>query len=86
MDVYVEVKPPLARRCRCGLCFDAVGRSIKADEKAVAALRSDPWLVVTEVDVMEDEDKKGDAKEAVKKAAKPINPPNRRMRRQSNHA
>ena len=74
MDVYVKVKPPLVRRCRCGLCFDAVGRSIKADEKVVAALRSDPWLVVTEVDVMEDEDKKGDAKEAVKKGGKTNKP------------
>lgn len=74
MDVYVKVKPPLARRCRCGLCFDAVGRSIKADEKELAALRSDPWLVVTEVNATEDEDKKGDAKEAVKKGGKTNKP------------
>lgn len=74
MDVYVKVKPPLARRCRCGLCFDAVGRSIKADEKVVAALRSDPWLVVTDKDVSEAEDKKGDAKEAVKKGGKTNKP------------
>lgn len=48
MTVYVKAKPPLSRRCRCGLCFDAVGRSIKADEKVVAVLRADPWLVVTD--------------------------------------
>ena len=74
MDVYVKVKPPLARRCRCGLCFDAVGRSIKADEKVVAALRSDPWLVVTDKDVSEAEAKKDDAKEAAKKNAKASKP------------
>lgn len=74
MDVHVKVKPPLARRCRCGMCFDAAGQIIAVDKKELAALRSDPWLVVTDKDVSEAEAKKDDAKEAAKKNAKVSKP------------
>lgn len=48
MRIHVKARPPLARHCRCGMCFDAEGYELKADSKELAALRADPWLIVTE--------------------------------------
>lgn len=48
MIVHVKARPPLARRCRCGYCFDAEGQELEVTERELAALKADPMLVVTE--------------------------------------
>lgn len=47
MNVRVKARKPLARRCRCGMTFDADGCLIRATPEEYAALRADPWLEVT---------------------------------------
>lgn len=49
MTVHVKARPPLARRCRCGLCFDAEGQEVEVTAAELAALRADPCLIVEEV-------------------------------------
>ncbi|MDE6735377.1 MAG: hypothetical protein K2J64_07940 [Desulfovibrio sp.] len=49
MNVHVKAKAPLARRCRCGYCFDAEGQEIHVSVMELAALNADPMLVVTEL-------------------------------------
>ena len=50
MNVHVKAKTPLARRCRCGYCFDAEGQELKVTEDELAVLKADPMLVVTELE------------------------------------
>ena len=42
--VYAE------RRCRCGMCFDAEGRTVSVTADQLERLKADPMLVVTEVE------------------------------------
>ena len=42
--VYVE------RHCRCGMCFDAEGRTVSVTADQLERLKADPMLVVTIVD------------------------------------
>lgn len=53
MDVHVKVKKPLARRCRCGMTFDASGCLMRVTPEEYAALKADPWL---DVAIMDPED------------------------------
>lgn len=53
MNVHVKAKAPLARRCRCGYCFDAEGQELVVSGPELAALKADPMLVVTEIAVPE---------------------------------
>ncbi len=53
MDVHVKVKKPLARRCRCGMTFDASGCLMQVTPEEYAALKADPWL---DVAIMDPED------------------------------
>ena len=53
MDVHVKVKKPLARRCRCGMTFDAGGCLMQVTPEEYAALKADPWL---DVAIMDPED------------------------------
>ena len=53
MNVHVKAKAPLARRCRCGYCFDAEGQELVASERELAALTADPMLVVTVLEAPE---------------------------------
>lgn len=50
MDVHVKAKKPLARRCRCGMTFDAGGCLMQVTPEEYAALRADPWLDVALMD------------------------------------
>ena len=42
MDVHVKAKKPLARRCRCGMTFDAGGCLMRVTPEEYAALKADP--------------------------------------------
>ena len=53
MDVHVKAKKPLARRCRCGMTFDAGGCLMQVTPEEYAALKADPWL---DVAIMDPED------------------------------
>ena len=53
MNVHVKAKAPLARRCRCGYCFDAEGQELVVSERELAALTADPMLVVTVLEAPE---------------------------------
>lgn len=53
MDVHVKAKKPLARRCRCGMAFDAGGCLMQVTPEEYAALKADPWL---DVAIMDPED------------------------------
>lgn len=53
MDVHVKAKKPLARRCRCGMTFDASGCLMQVTPEEYAALKADPWL---DVAIMDPED------------------------------
>lgn len=56
--VFVKARPGAAgilveRRCRCGMCFDTVGRTVSVTEDQLALLQADPMLVVTEAPALE---------------------------------
>lgn len=53
MDVHVKAKKPLARRCRCGMTFDAGGCLMRVTPEEYAALKADPRL---DVAIMDPED------------------------------
>ncbi|WP_448343916.1 hypothetical protein [Desulfovibrio piger] len=53
MDVHVKAQKPLARRCRCGMTFDAGGCLMQVTPEEYAALKADPWL---DVAIMDPED------------------------------
>ena len=53
MNVHVKAKKPLARRCRCGMTFDASGCLMRVTPEEYAALKADPWL---DVAIMDPED------------------------------
>jgi len=53
VDVHVKAKKPLARRCRCGMTFDAGGCLMQVTPEEYAALKADPWL---DVAIMDPED------------------------------
>ncbi|WP_165076981.1 MULTISPECIES: HI1506-related protein [unclassified Desulfovibrio] len=53
MRIHVKARPPLARRCRCGYCFDAEGQELVVSERELAALTADPKLVVTVLEAPE---------------------------------
>ena len=53
MTIHVKAKAPLARRCRCGYCFDAEGQELVISERELAALTADPMLVVTVLEAPE---------------------------------
>ena len=53
MTIHVKAKAPLARRCRCGYCFDAEGHELVVSERELAALTADPMLVVTVLEAPE---------------------------------
>lgn len=53
ITVYVKARPGAAgifveRRCRCGMCFDTVGRTVSVTEDQLALLKADPMLVVAD--------------------------------------
>lgn len=55
--VFVKARPfPIGggvyaeRRCRCGMCFDAEGRTVSVTADQLERLKADPMLVVTIVD------------------------------------
>lgn len=53
MTIHVKAKAPLARRCRCGYCFDAEGQELVVSDEELAVLKADPMLVVTEIEAPE---------------------------------
>ena len=53
MTIHVKAKAPLARRCRCGYCFDAEGQKLVVSERELAALTADPMLLVTVLEAPE---------------------------------
>ncbi len=58
ITVYVKARPGSAgilveRRCRCGMCFDTVGRTVSVTEDQLALLKADPMLVVTDAPALE---------------------------------
>lgn len=58
--VCVKARPGAAgilveRRCRCGMCFDTVGRTVSVTEDQLALLQADPMLVVTDAPAPESE-------------------------------
>lgn len=60
ITVYVKARPGSAgilveRRCRCGMCFDTVGRTVSVTEDQLARLQADPMLVVTNAPAPESE-------------------------------
>ena len=57
ISVFVQARPLpngsgvyADRHCRCGMCFDAEGRTVSVTVDDLARLKADPMLVVTEVD------------------------------------
>lgn len=42
----VRVAPEAARRCRAGLCFDAVPRIVEVSDDQLAAIEADRMLIV----------------------------------------
>lgn len=55
--VFVKARPVpsgsgvcVERHCRCGMCFDAEGRTVSVTADQLERLKADPMLVVTIVD------------------------------------
>ena len=61
ISVFVKARPfpsssgvCVERHCRCGMCFDAEGRTASVTADQLERLKADPMLVVTEVDAATD--------------------------------
>ena len=57
ISVFVQARPLpngsgvyAERHCRCGMCFDAEGRTVSVTADQLERLKADPMLVVTIVD------------------------------------
>lgn len=57
ISVFVKARPVpngsgvcVERHCRCGMCFDAEGRTVSVTADQLERLKADPMLVVTEVE------------------------------------
>ena len=57
ISVFVQARPHpngsgvyAERRCRCGMCFDAEGRTVSVTADQLERLKADTMLVVTIVD------------------------------------
>lgn len=57
ISVFVQARPTpngsgvyAERRCRCGMCFDAEGRTVSVTADQLERLKADSMLVVTIVD------------------------------------
>lgn len=61
ISVFVKARPfpsgsgvYAERHCRCGMCFDAEGRTVSVTADQLERLKADPMLVVTEVEAATD--------------------------------
>lgn len=75
ITVYVKARPGAAgilveRRCRCGMCFDTVGRIVSVTEDQLARLQADPMLVVTDAPALEADSR---ASEEIERVADKVN-------------
>ena len=57
ISIFVKARPVpngsgvcVERHCRCGMCFDAEGRTVSVTADELKRLKADPMLVVTIVD------------------------------------